>query len=188
MNISRKKFKVMIAIIPVLLIGVIVADTYHFVIAWNQYVTNDRSTELSSKATGDFVLYEACTTKALPTGGKRDCILKLLPKIETYIGVLPASSLAEDWLSEHRDDIEVRDAAYRMLETGRKSLMSYQPVFELQERAISAHNASYLMQLYRGRIESSPREIYAEILRKSEYRVRKFFPQDQKMPLNHRGR
>ena len=187
MNTSSKKFKLMIAIVPAMIIAVIVADTFHFVIAWHHYVKNESNSALASSATDDLALYEACTTIALPSGSKRDCILKLLPKIQTYIGVMPASALAEYWLSEHRDDIEVRDAAYRMFETGRKSLMASQPIFELQERAISAHNTSYLMRLYHGRLDPTLRDTYADILRKSEFRVRKLFPESQEMVLNRPG-
>jgi len=176
-NVSKNWLTLIVG--STLMAVLVVADTLKYSVAWNryhQYLTNEVTILRINAAKNDLALYESCRANTLTPEAERVCVSRLLAEVQTYIGVVPATFLAEKWLSKHDDDSEIRDATYRMFETGRKSFESANRLFELEEEVASAKNTSYVMRLLGGGKYFSTRNYYAAILRNSENQFRNNFP------------
>lgn len=95
----------------------------------------------------DRAMFEGCKTEDFESAAWRDCLVKILPKQKSELGILVAVGAARAYLDTHDEDAALRAAAMGAIERNVALLKREKPTYAAFDNLASAMQSSYIARV-----------------------------------------
>jgi hypothetical protein len=106
---------------------------------------------IAARVDHDVTSYWACADSDPLSRQYRDCAIEAMHQVQTDAGATVLIGRSRDWLRDHPNDTEFKDAASKAIEAGWAEILRQRPIESAVQNVAMAKNKSVLVRVTGGR-------------------------------------